>query len=160
MPDTNAPLTDNEYLQLIRDELGAVDSGDAAIVAAYDSLDKNLPLYWRKYQDRRGWGPRVRALYVKRDAVELLLGHMWQAVTNTDSDVSESLSDMFEHLQKLKDSVLGEIALLASVRNAARGPAVGRMEATAPIETPGCLSDPNDRRFRGDPIRRSGYFRR
>ncbi len=155
---TNAPLTEAEWIEQVGGGLGEPDKGDAAIVAAYDELKTKIPLFWRMYADKQRQGGRVRYLYARREAVNLLIGHMWQAVTNSDSDVSESLSDLSEHLAGIREDLDAQILAFTTSRSASRGPVVGQMLATQPIEpTPGC-PDPSDRMYRGDPMR-APYYR-
>jgi hypothetical protein len=115
------------------------------------TLAANIDLLWESH-DTVASIPLVASL-TKRDAIDLMLGRARTQVSfRTSSGSSVSLSDLFDHLLKLRAAVEAEIAQAqASATGAA---AIGTLTQTAPImrDTTGQV-DPNGRRTRGDPLR-------
>ena len=145
---------DDQWLRLIKADLGSPDAADPAIIEAYDKMYEALPTVWALYVDKLARGIRLRYLYAKRHALLMLRGHVWQAVSNTDA-IEESLSDQGKSLAKMYDDMTDEIAVIEGSEDAARGPMIAQMARTAPItpDYPGLQADPNSRRLRGDPLR-------
>lgn len=131
-------LSSDEYIALIIAQLGG-DTTD-------ELLATNLPSYWElraSYADLD-----TRALAVKIDAIDLLLGASWRKVSfKALNGASVDLSDMFDNLTRLRDLYVGQLA--SSGPDA--GVAVGTIEKTAPLMPPsGGEIDPNAQRYRGD----------
>lgn len=137
-------MTEQEYIQLIITSIG----GDTTS----DLLATNLPIYWDLHAATSDDG--VRAILVKVDGIRLLLGQNWKYVSFKALDgASVSASDIFDHLLKLLSLAQDELAQAQSVLSG--GGALGQLTTTAPIN-PTCIGqpDPNDRMYRGDPLRR------
>jgi hypothetical protein len=137
-------MTKAEWIALIITEIG----GDTST----NLLATNLPTYWDLHTSAAD--DAARALLTKMDGLRLLLGQTWRQVTFRALDgVSVNLSDMFDHLKELLS--LAEAQAGAASGAGGGGIAVGSLTTTAPImsDHSGGI-DPNDRRYRGDPLRR------
>lgn len=137
-------MTEQDWIDLIIVEIGG-DTADTLLAI-------NLPIYWAIHSNVAS--DAARALLVKMDGLRLLLGQAARQVDfRTSSGSSVKLSDLFEHFRLLLDMAQSQAAALSG---AAGGVAVGQLTTTAPImpDQPRSL-DPNARRYRGDPLRRS-----
>lgn len=136
-------LTEEQYIALIIAGIGG-DTDDSVLAT-------NLPLFWQARDSIDDLN--ARALLVKLDAIDLLLGQTWRKVSFKALDgASVNLSDMFKHLLDLRDAVQAAADrgdTLASV-----GGAVGELTTQAPVAPPFVgWPDANDRAYRGDPYR-------
>lgn len=141
-------MTEEEWISLVIAQLGG-DTADT-LLATW------LPVYW----DAHSGAPSdaARAAMVKVDGINLLLGNAWRGVDFKALDGSSvSLSDMFEHLTELLGIAQAQAAAAIGGGTSATGGAVaiGSLTTTAPIMADTGGIDPNARRYRGDPLRRS-----
>lgn len=142
-------MTEQEWIELIIAQIGG-DTSDQ-LLATW------LPVYW----DVRAGAPSdaARAALVKVDGINLLLGNAWRSVDFKALDgATVNLSDMFDHLTQLLDIAKADAAALIGAGSSATGGAVaiGSLTTTAPIMPDRSDGrDPNARRYRGDPLRRT-----
>lgn len=138
-------LTEEQYIQLIITSIG----GDTTT----NLLATTLPTLWAAHESVEDLN--ARALLIKVDAIELLLGQNWKYVSfKALNGASVSASDIFDHLLKLRQIAIEQAERGADLSSV--GGAVGQLEATAPIDPPlglGSYPDANDRAYRGDPYR-------
>ncbi len=128
---------------LILDELAL--TGDAAWTA-------RVATWWEFHEEYQH--TRLRYLYTKLAAIDKILMDRGDDVNVAVGTSREDAGQAFEHWEKLRQGIQGEIdALLAQLRSR-RGPVVSTMTTTAPV-TVTTPPDPNDRAYRGDPLRRS-----
>lgn len=136
------PLTDDQQQTLILSEIGKTGDADAITLVS---------LLWTKYEDQPAIDPRLRALFVKRDAIIALIGQNAAAVLVwKEADASQDNSGYIQALQKLLDVVNAQLAQIQGAGAAA----VGVLTATAPITDTCGVIDPNARVYRGDPLQR------
>jgi|SRR6185503_9612553 len=140
------PLDASAYQQLIIGQVG----DDAA-----GTLASQITTLWTA-NDNQTSVP-VQALYVRRDAIDLMLARARQGADFTDPNGTEvKLDQLFEHLLKMRQAVQADIdrAVAAGLVTAAGSGAVGELTKTTPIavDYPG-QSDPSGRVYRGDPLR-------
>ncbi len=142
------PLTEEQYIALIIAAIGGDTEG--GLLAA------QLPTYWEEIRSNID-DLNARALFVKMDAIDLLLGQVARSVTfRTSSGSSVNLSDLFDHFRQLRADLLTQIT--SALPGA--GGAVGELTTTAPIMRDNAgQPDPNARVYRGDPLRRRGVRR-
>ena len=141
-------MTEQEWLGLIIAQLGG-DTTDT-LLATW------LPIYWGAHSGAPS--DAARAAMVKVDGINLLLGNAWRGVDFRALDGSVvNLSDMFDHLTRLRDLAQADAAALIGSGTSETGGAVsiGSLTTTAPIMGDTGGIDPNARRYRGDPLRRS-----
>lgn len=137
-------MTEEEWISLIITSIG----GDTADLL----LATNLPIFWDVHESITS--DAARAAAVKVDGIRLLIGQSWRQVSFKALDgASVSLSDMFDHLLKLLEVAQQELAQ-AMTSASGSGMAIGTLTKTAPVVVSTGQTDPNDRRYRGDPLRR------
>lgn len=138
-------MTEEQWISLIIAEIGG-DTTDLLLAT-------NLPIYWDVHADAPS--DPARALLTKINGIDLLLGQTWRQVDFKALDgASVNLSDVFDHLKALREIAMQQLTA-SSASAAGGGIAVGALTTTAPIMPDrACGTDPNDRRFRGDPLRR------
>ena len=134
-------LTADQHQQLIVLQVG----DDAAM-----TLASSIALLWAAHADVADLP--LRALYTKRDAIGVMLGRVRGQVTFRAPDGSAvNLSDLTSQLR----AMLAETeALITTAQSGADGAAaIGDLTTTAPIMPTGTQINPNDRAYRGDPLR-------
>lgn len=119
-------------------------------------LSTNIGMLWTLYEDQANVGTRLRYLYVKRAAIDLLLGYYREYIDSETDGNSYKLSQTVTHLLKMRQAVEEALAQQVGQVEAARPPATGTLTATAPVvasdrDTPTTRVDGNDPRYRGDP---------
>lgn len=136
-------LTEDQYKRLIIAELGDTSTGLLAL---------HIDLYWSKNDSESDLEIRYRL--AERDAIMLLLGAARTGADFTTSSGSKvALDQVFQHLLDMRDVV--DSALAASQLSLSGGGAIGTLSQTAPIMRDNAgQPDPNDRIYRGDPLRR------
>lgn len=152
-----APTTAGEYAAHLYEEVVKPweDEGTTPMGRAATALVGSIDFLWRQRADKQAMGYRLRYLYTKRDCYDFLLSHAAPEVDYNDADVKESLSQQSKQLADLKAGVDTEIQGAEAAQRAARGPQLGLMTKTAPIEpTRPWQPDPNARVYRGDPLDR------
>jgi hypothetical protein len=136
------PLDQAEYSQLI-----LLDVGDTSTRA----IESAMLLLWKKHDDIADLD--LRALFVKRDAIGIALADVRKQVTVRGLDgASVDLNKLFEHLQQMRTNVEAQIASAGAA--ASGGVEIGTLTTTAPLMPSGRELDANERRYRGDPLRR------
>lgn len=142
------PLTEADYKALIILQVG---DNTAGVLAA------NIDLLWTSHDDVSD--PALVASLTKRDAIDLMLGQVRTNVDfRTSSGSAVSLSDLFDHLLKMRQAV--ELEIAAAQASLGGGGALAPLTTTAPIERDSAGGpDPNSRVYRGDPLRRRGWGR-
>lgn len=132
-------MTEAEWIALIIAALGGDTEG--GLLAA------ELPAYWETVRADIA-DLNVRALFVKIDAIDLLLGQAARQVTfRTSSGSSVNLSDLFDHFLRLRGFFSAQLAAAAP----GGGVAIGTLTKTAPLMPPTSGEpDPNAQRYRGD----------
>lgn len=135
-------LTPDQYKALIILQVG---DNAAGLLAA------QIDLLWESHDTIADDG--LRALYTKIGAIDLMLGEARKYASFKALDGSSvSASDLFKHLMEMREAVEAQIAQAAA--GLGGGGALGELTTTAPImPDDGRQSDPNARRYRGDPLR-------
>lgn len=137
-------LTEAEYKQLIQVEVG--DDG---------TVQAQINVLWRKHSLRQPI--ELQYLYVKRNAIELLMGSVWADFsTRLPSRAELLLREKFANLKEMLAMVNAEIAgfvmpILVDVDGSSSVASVQQMEATVPVPGVAGFPDPNDPIYRGDP---------
>lgn len=139
------PLTQDQYSDLIIAQVGDTSDG---------LLAQRIALLWTMRDAVSDLDSR--ALYVKLDAIDLVIGHVRSQVTIRAADGSSAdLNKLFDHLMAMRQSVGDQIE--AAQAGLGGGIAVGTLTTTAPISRDNTdQPDPNDRVYRGDPLKRRG----
>ena len=134
-------LTAQDYQDLIVKQVG--DTDDALVAEQIATL-------WALRETVATLS--LRFLYVKRDAIDLLLGHEREEVDQSESRIFElKLSQKFDHLIAIRATVDADIQRRERTRG---GPVSGALTQTAPVmPCSPCTPDANDRRYAGDPYR-------
>lgn len=140
-------VTAEDYQALILDELDAPDE-DAVV------LNAQIPVIWDSWESKSRVSIRLRYLYAKRQAIDLLIGRHWQDVTTQDAGTNTNDSDLVKNLQTLRTDVQSDIAEEERQYAGGRSPRIGAITQTAPVTTTSGY-DPNHRCYRGDSIERS-----
>lgn len=134
-------LSEAEYKTLIA--AGLLDTADGTLAAQLDTL-------WEQYDTIASLELRYRN--ARLAAIDLLLGLAAQQVSFRALDgASVNLSDAFDHLLKLRELATADLAAAGG----GGGIALGQLTQTAPVTVAARSLDPNDRRYRGDALRRS-----
>lgn len=120
-------------------------------------LDKRWAIH--QWRDRFAYG--LRELYTRLDGVDWLLGQSAELVDAAAADEKQSLGQVFEHWNKLRERLTEQIAIAEKRGGAAVGIATGVLTRTAPVMSTdpqrvntGVPPDPNEPALHGDPVRR------
>jgi hypothetical protein len=123
-----------------------------------DTLAAEVPTVWDLYADKAlivGGGPRLQYLYAKRHFLDVLLG---AAATDTDYEegvTRYSLSQVSKQLAQMRAMVEAEIRLIESRACGNQAPQVAQLTTMTPNPAPPAgVPDPNDSRYKGDPLKR------
>ena len=121
------------------------------------TLDPILEPVYAFYADRGNRVPRLRYWYCLRYCCDQLLRFKYaDAVDVVEGDEQQRRQQVITSLRGLIASADAEIQTLEKQARANRPPAIGRICRTAPEthRTPPTLwPDPNDSRYRGDPLK-------
>lgn len=141
-------LIEEQRKELLAIELGGLD--DPLFIRV-------LNLRWNQFMDQDGVDPRLRELFVKRSLLDYLISKNrervnWKASTGT----SQNDSDIVKNLESARDDVIENIQMIQG----AQAPQIGQLTAVEPITPDDPIlvtipTDPSDRMYRGDPLRRS-----
>jgi hypothetical protein len=165
-------LSDTDAQTLILRKVGDVDpvTGDPVeygLVSIAGVVGASMALLWSSHADKAQVTPRLRELYVERDAYDLILGCLSALVDYTLEGETVKLSQRVAFIQKRRDNTQAEIVALQTVALNRRVPAIGPILTVEPISPPTSLPAPspfgpsaNDPMFSGSPyapsiIRRS-----
>lgn len=155
-------LSDSDAQTLIVRKVGDIDpvTGDpldygttpiAGVVGA------NIALLWSSHSDKAQITPRLRELYVERDAFDLVLGALGALVDYSLEGESVRLSQRVAGIAQRRYRTNVEIEALQKVALNRRAPAVGPILTTAPVSPPTTLTinpygpDANDPSYTGSP---------
>lgn len=138
------PLTDDQEQLLIATQFGK--TGDADFAAL-------ISLLWTKYDDLPAIDPRLRPLMVRREALVSLITGLDAPGKWEEAGVSEDNSLALANLRFQLELVDKQLLRIQGAGAAF----VGQLTATAPIPPRGSFLDPNDRFYRGDPLRRGPW---
>jgi hypothetical protein len=131
------PLTEQQYKALL-----VVELDNAAGI-----LSSQIDIIWTKNDSVTDLD--LHYLYARRDAIDLMLTQAANQVSFKALDgASVNLSDVFDHLLKLREQVETSLAEAGG----GGGIALGQLTTTAPIQPTAGQSDPNAIRLRGSPI--------
>jgi hypothetical protein len=119
-----------------------------------------LPTLWSMFTDKGLLpnGTRLQYLYVLAKAFDIKIGLIMDGAYMPVGQVQhEKLDDKVSGYRQQRDATLEEIVKLEKVAGGLRAPVVGQLTRTAPIQPADSPyttlgPDPNDRRFRGDPL--------
>jgi hypothetical protein len=159
------PLTPDDYQNIILTEVGAgLDGEDPAQKNLLDKLTPLIGSLWDMWANRGKIDPHLQFLYVKRQAVHVLMGQVRHLTSASVGSLSPRYGDKIANLQKLLDEVNKKIEDWEKILRDSRPAAVGAMTQTSPVMTPAPGSpdtrsrpygpDPNDPALRGDALRR------
>lgn len=137
--------TEADYKALIILQIGDDASG---------TLAANIDLLWDTHADIAN--PALVALLTKRDAINVMLARVRNQVNFQALDGARvAASDMFSHLLAMRKALEEQIAQAMAGQDGSV--AIGQLTTTAPIERDmSNQPDPNNRIYRGDPLRRRG----
>lgn len=135
------PILDVDVQKKIIAKVGDIDpiNGDPlpyGVVSISGVVGQNMTLLWASHADKAQITPRLRELFVERDAYDLLLGQLTALVDYALEGEAIKLSqraDRLIHRRLLTDA---EILSLEKVAMNRRGPAVGQITTVAPVSPP------------------------
>lgn len=151
---TTASMVKNLILMKIGD-----NEGKGPLSQIVSGANRNIDVLWDMYADKAlvANGARLQYQYTLREALDMVLGliatgDFWEIGIQVRALDEKRIA--FEHLRDAADA---EIKTLESKAKAVRPPATGLLRQTAPIEPDDLTStqyapNPNDRRYRGDPL--------
>jgi hypothetical protein len=143
------------YQDLILEEIGASLSAcdDDEENPCGSKLKPKIKTLWQVYSDKGDISLRLQYLYVKRAAIDWLLG---QNRTATDAKLGPFDSDgksIFDNLLELRKLINEQIEEEESLSITTGRPLVAAIERIAPVMVEeGTYPDLNDRAYRGDPL--------
>lgn len=134
-------FTDTDAQTLILRKVGDVDpvTGDPVeygIVSIAGVVGASMSLLWSSHADKAQITPRLRELYVERDAYDLILGCLSALVDYTLEGETERLSQRVATIQKRQDAVQLQITALQTTARKRQVPAVGAITTVAPVSPP------------------------
>jgi hypothetical protein len=92
-------MTEQQYQKLILMELDEPDDGP---------VGRNIALLWDMFAGKTD--PELRKLYVKRQALDVLIGTIWKGrVMQIGNVQSDKLDDKVKTLQSMRDTVQADI---------------------------------------------------
>jgi hypothetical protein len=144
------PLNDAQQQALIASELGQTG------VAAFTTF---VTTVWTLYEDQALIHPRLRYLRAREHAIRYLIGTLQDLIDHEEAGVSEKEHQQIDTLALLLKQTQDEIAGLLGQLQTGRTPKVGLITRAAPIVIADVVPlpiEPNDRGYRGDPLRRLG----
>jgi hypothetical protein len=151
-------LTDRQ--QLLIDLVGDLDpvTGDLPLVPGDGIVHQRMADLWARYADKALFSPRLRELYVVRDACDLLLSIVTPEVTVSAQGSNVALSDRVRNLAARRKDAQDEIIRieLGPDGGASRAPSIGPLVNVVPIPPPWPgAPDANSQRYSGSPYLRS-----
>jgi hypothetical protein len=124
-------------------------------------LETFLDVLWGLRDDKDAIWPDLREQYVIRDGIDTLLGQVWKQVQVETPETKTHLEQKAKALLSIRETCEAEIQKMEGFARQSRDPVVAQITTTAP-RMPGdplpplCgPPDPNDPRFRGDPVART-----
>lgn len=137
------PLSDSDLKGMILEEMGQFNNPFLALTIE--------TVLWPLYEEKSFIAPRLQYLYVKRHAMDWLRSQHnpspgQQATLEEDPQVTLRA--------KLRNEAHDEIEKVERKSAASRLAVVGQSNVTSPLENERHEGNPNDRYYRGDPLRR------
>lgn len=134
-------LSDADAQTLILRKVGDVNpvTGDPVeygLVSIAGVVGASMTLLWDSHADKAQITPRLRELYVERDAYDLILGCLSALVDYTLEGESIKLSQRVATIQKRRELVNSDLATLQKVALTSRSGVVGLITTTAPLSPP------------------------
>lgn len=156
MPITSTDITDQILL-----ETGDIDptTGDAPVTVDEGLVFQNLDRLWLQYAAKDQVAPGLRALYVKRAALRMILANLAQKrfdVSDVLAGLTLKASAIWQHFSDLHEDCKAEIKALEASVSANGGPRGGRLTTRAPIVA-AHPPDANDLHYGGSPYRGRRY---
>lgn len=110
-------------------------------------LSVNVPVIWELYESSVDL--QRRYLYTMRDAIRMMQGYVRNDVNfSASGDLSVQLTQRFDHLQKMLESVQDDIKAIESGIGVAFSPVIGELTTVQPSTPP----TPQERKIlHGDP---------
>jgi hypothetical protein len=130
-------LTEAEYQALIITEVGDDTTG---------TLATNVPVYWSMRDTIADLA--LRYLYVKRDAIILMMGKLRDLVDMSSGGDSIKLSQQITNLRTLLEVLESQLEQVSQTGGASA--AAGQLTQTAPILPPPGAFDANSQDYRGN----------
>lgn len=165
------PIADTDAQMLILRKVGDVDpvTGDPVeygLVSIAGVVGASMQLLWDSHADKVQITPRLRELYVERDAYDLILGTLSALVDYTLEGETIHLSQRIATIQKRRAATQAEITTLQTTALSRRMPAVGPILTVEPVSPPTSLPVPspfgpdgNSQQFTGSPYATTRFRR-
>lgn len=121
--------------------------------------NSHMALWWALYADKGRVSLRTQYLYVQREMLTDVERRLFEWTNFGQGGVTQSNTDLFKALAAMRAEVQADINLLEAQIQASRAPQVGLMtnDRLGLSPTYG-QPDPNDPRYRGDPLARTLRF--
>jgi hypothetical protein len=134
-------LSDTDAQTLILRKVGDVDpvTGDPVeygLVSIAGVVGASMALLWNSHADKTQISPRLRELYVERDAYDLIIGTLGALVDYTLEGETIHLSQRVDRLTKRRDNVQTQIDTLQAGAFSRQAPVVGPILTVEPISPP------------------------
>lgn len=147
--------------QLLISLIGDVDAitADTPAIPADGILYATISYIWDRYADKALTSPRLRELYVLRDACDLWLGIAAPEVSQSGAGgMAIQLQQRFDHFQTRRKNFDDEIVRIEEQLQHSREPVAGQLSVVEPISPPSPFALPacgplnaNDSRYAGSP---------
>lgn len=143
-------LSAAQYQRLIIRQCGMTDD---------EAFAETVALLWELHADRgETFGTPLQFLYVKRDAIDDLLGIHVLDHDIKDDERSASRSQIPKNIREIRETVVLEIERLEKRGRAGAAPLVGEITQKTPRQVvTGTLPDPDDPFYAGDALRRAPW---
>jgi CO dehydrogenase/acetyl-CoA synthase alpha subunit len=143
----------------ILEEVGATLDADAG--EGVDILTPIVGSIWDAWSWKSYGGPNLQYLYTKKQCIEILLGQHRRDTHAAMGAYNPDDKSMFDNLLELLRLTIEDIKTAERTAAGNRGGVVKAMLQTSPVmvDPNSNCPDPNDRKYRGDPIRRPGLLR-
>lgn len=110
-----------------------LEYGSASIAGV---IGQSIDLLWQSHADKAEVAPRLRELYVERDAYDLVIGCLGALVDVTIEGETQRLSQRTDRLMKRQAAVVLEIGVIEKKSLTGRPPVAGAITTVAPISPP------------------------
>ena len=131
----------------------------AAATAYAAPGNSHMALWWALYADKGRVSLRTQYLYVQREMLTDLERRLFEWTNFGQGGVTQSNSDLLKAISAMRMEVQADVDLLEKQIQASRPPRVGVMTndrlGLSPVYG---QPDPNDARYRGDPLARPLRF--
>ena len=127
-------LSDDDYKDLIISQVGDVDvNGNPTTSSSLGVIAVNLDTLWDAYE---GIPSRLRALYVRRDAIDLVLARVAPQVNTQIGNLQLSRSQYARALGQTRDALLRRIAAVERSIRAKSTTNIGLITTVTPVKVP------------------------